>query len=102
MDYSNAPKPRLKQFKAYYIKTLSRKEKSLVISNLSFKSLPDDKILALSKLEAFVDDNFSVAQMLQYFSDRIENSVGKGENFGFQHFLLFQQCFQKPFFFSGS
>ena len=27
--------------------------------------------------------------------DRIENIVGKGENAGYQHFLLFQQCFQK-------
>ena len=27
--------------------------------------------------------------------DMIENIVGKGENAGYQHFLLFQQCFQK-------
>ena len=27
--------------------------------------------------------------------DRVENIVGKGENAGSQHFLLFQQCFQK-------
>ena len=27
---------------------------------------------------------------------RIENIVGKGENAGYQHFLLFPQCFQKP------
>ena len=26
----------------------------------------------------------------------IENIVGKGENAGNQHFLLFPQCFQKP------
>ena len=26
---------------------------------------------------------------------RIENIVEKGENAGFQHFLLFSQCFQK-------
>ena len=25
----------------------------------------------------------------------IENIVGKGENAGYQHFLLFPQCFQK-------
>ena len=31
-------------------------------------------------------------------SDRIENIVGKGENAGYQHFLLFLQCFQKPSF----
>ena len=27
--------------------------------------------------------------------ERVENIVGKGENVGDQHFLLFQQCFQK-------
>ena len=31
-------------------------------------------------------------------TDWVENSVGKGENAGYQHFLLFPQCFQKdPF-----
>ena len=30
--------------------------------------------------------------------DRVENIVGKGENAGYQHFLLFLQCFEKaPF-----
>ena len=28
--------------------------------------------------------------------DRLENTVGKGENAGNQHFLLFPQCFPKP------
>ena len=37
-----------------------------------------------------------MAQMMDYVFDRIENIVGKGENAGYQHFLLFQQCFQKP------
>ena len=27
---------------------------------------------------------------------KVENILGKGENAGCQHFLLFQQCFQKP------
>ena len=26
---------------------------------------------------------------------RVEKNVGKGENAGYQHFLLFPQCFQK-------
>ena len=30
--------------------------------------------------------------------DRVENIVGKEENAGYQHFLLFPQCFQKPSF----
>ena len=49
----------------------------------------DDKILDLSKLKAFADDNFIVAQMVQFFSDRVESIAGKGENAGYQYFLLF-------------
>ena len=30
--------------------------------------------------------------------DSVENIVGKGENAGYQHFLLFQQCFEKASF----
>ena len=33
-----------------------------------------------------------------FIFDRIENIVGKGENAGYQHFLLFPQCFQKASF----
>ena len=29
---------------------------------------------------------------------RVENIIGKGENAGYQHFLLFPQCFQKVLF----
>ena len=42
--------------------------------NQSIKLIPDD-ILALSKLKAVADDNFSVAQMVQFFSDRIDTSI---------------------------
>ena len=30
--------------------------------------------------------------------DRVENIVGKGENAGYQHFLLFSQIFSKGLF----
>ena len=30
--------------------------------------------------------------------DRVENIVGKGGNAGYQHFLLFPQCFEKASF----
>ena len=30
--------------------------------------------------------------------DSVENIVGKGENAGYQHFLLFLQCFEKASF----
>ena len=33
--------------------------------------------------------------MAKFVFDTIENIVGKGENAGHQHLLLFPQCFQK-------
>ena len=47
----------------------------------------------LVKLKAFADNNSYVAQMMIDVFDRFENIAGKGENAGFQHFLLFPQCF---------
>ena len=35
--------------------------------------------------------------MINYVPERVENIVGKGKNASYQHFLLFSQCFQKPF-----
>ena len=82
---------------------MCEKEKLLVTSNFSFSHivfyhfnpLPHGKILDLSKLKAFADDSFKVSQMVQFCIDRVENIVGKGENAGYQHFLLFPQFFQK-------
>ena len=39
----------------------------------------------------------NVAKMMLYVFDREENIVGKGENAGYQHFLLCPECFQKAF-----
>ena len=39
-----------------------------------------------------------VSQLIIYFTDQVENIVEKGENAGFQHFLLFPQCFYKSFY----
>ena len=44
---------------------------------------------------------FNVALTIIHVFDRLENIVVEGENAGDQHFLLFPQCFQKPFI-SGS
>ena len=63
-----------------------------------FDSLPNEKFLDWSKLKAFPDDKISVNQKLKFDIGRVENIVGKGENAGYQHFLLFPQCFQKAFF----
>ena len=53
-------------------------------------------MLDLSKLKAFADDTFEIIKMMISVFDKVENSVGKGENAGYQHFLLFPQCFPKP------
>ena len=37
-----------------------------------------------------------MAEKLKPVLGRVENIVGKGENAGYQHFLPFPQCFQKP------
>ena len=42
-----------------------------------------------------------MTQKLKFVLGRVENIVGTGENAGYQHFLLFPQCFQKASF-SGS
>ena len=35
--------------------------------------------------------------MIIYFSDRVENIAGKGENACYQHFFLLPQCFKSSF-----
>ena len=52
---------------------------------LPINSLPNDKFLDWSKLKALADNKINVT----------ENIVGKGENAGYQHFLLHIKCFQK-------
>ena len=65
---------------------------------MPFNSLPNDKFLDWSKLKAFADDKIYMTQKLKFDLGRVENLVGKGENAGNQHFLLFPQCFQKVSF----
>ena len=55
----------------------------------TINSLPNNKILDVTKLKAFADNKINVAQVMISVFDRVENIVGKGENAGYQHFLLF-------------
>ena len=57
-----------------------------------------DKILDWSKFRAFADNNINLNEKLNFGLGRVENIVGKGENAGYQHFLLLPQCFQKDSF----
>ena len=52
------------------------------------------KILDQSNLEVFADDKINVIEKLKFIVDRVEN-MGKGENAGYQHLLLFLQHFHK-------
>ena len=61
-----------------------------------FIPLPNDKILDVTKLKAFADNQLNIVKMTISRYDRVENIVGKGENAGYQHFLLFPPCFTKP------
>ena len=61
-------------------------------------SLPKNKFLDCSNLKELADDKINVTEKLKFLLESIENIAGKGENAGNQHFLLFPQCFQKPFF----
>ena len=52
----------------------------------------------MAKLKVFADDKYNIAKMKIYLFDRVENTVGKGENAGNQYFLLFPTVFSKAFF----
>ena len=57
-----------------------------------FNSLPNDKILDQSNSKAFTDDNLCAVQLMICLPVWVENIAG------YQHFLLFLQCFQKASF----
>ena len=51
-------------------------------------------MVALFNLIAFEVDNINAAHIEEFIFDWVGIIVGKEENAGYQHFLLFQQCFQ--------
>ena len=61
----------------------------------AINSLPNSRSFAWSRLKGFADNISNMAQMIVLKFERVENIVGKGENAGYWHFLLFPQCFQK-------
>ena len=65
---------------------------------ISLNTLPNNKILDWSKSKAFADYKINVIKRLKFVLGMEENIVGKGENAGNQHFLLFPWCFQKASF----
>ena len=69
-----------------------------VDNSLPFDSLQNNKILDVTEFKALADDRINVAQMMISVSDRVENILGKEENAGYQHFLLFLTMFSTGFF----
>ena len=70
---------------------------SELMNNNSINSLPNNKILDLTKLNAFAENKINVTEKLKFVLRRVENIVGQGENAGYQHFLLFPTVFSKAF-----
>ena len=60
-----------------------------------FNRVPNDNILDQSEFKAFADDKIILTQKSKFVLGRVEKLMGKGGNGGYQHFLLFRQCFQK-------
>ena len=56
-------------------------------------------MLDWSKFEPFADGKMNVTLKQKFSLGLVENFVGKGENAGYQHFLLFPLRFQKLCFF---
>ena len=61
----------------------------LLIFAEALNPLPNNKILDVTKLKAFADAKLNFDKITISLLDRVENTVGKGENAGYQHFLLF-------------
>ena len=87
------------------LKHIVEKEEN-VVSFKKTSSIEDRKdypitrqqILDSSKLKEFADDNFKFDENGRKLSERVENTVGKGEIAPYEQFLLFPQCFQKACF----
>ena len=59
-------------------------------------SVPNNNILDVTKLKVFVDNKLNDAEMTIFHYNGVENTVRKGGNTDYQHFLLCPQCFPKP------
>ena len=58
------------------------------------KSFPKRQISDAPKLKDIAHDNSRFFENGRMFSERVENTVGKGETVHYEQFLLFPQCFK--------
>ena len=61
-----------------------------------FNPLQNEKFWDMTKLKASADDTLNVTKITISHCYRVENTVGKEENTGYHHFLLFPKCFPMP------
>ena len=81
-------------FKMLFGKELTHSEPSKPRKHIQCTKT-NDKIFDWSKMKAFVEGKINLTDKLKLALGWIENIVRIGENAGYQHFLLFLQCFLK-------
>ena len=59
------------------------------VTELTFNSLPNNKIVHWSNLKVFADDKIYITEKLNFLGGWVEDIMGKEENAGYQDFLLF-------------
>ena len=82
------------------VQTFWVKKKMLVTNQyfllFSLNTLPKGQNFRLVQIDSICrQKKINLTLILKFILRRVENIVGKGENAGYQHFLLFPQCFQK-------
>ena len=82
----------IRQHLLLHLHCVIQNQVSIIITK-NVNSLPNDISFEWSKLKVFAHDKIN-----KFVLERVKNIVGKGENAGYQHFLLFLQCFQKVSF----
>ena len=72
------------------------RQKAILLGSLIcwLKSLPNDKILAHSKLKALADNKINVTQKFQFVLGRVENILGKGKMLVTSIFSFSQNLFK--------
>ena len=70
---------------------------NILICSATPSHFPKRQNLQPSKLKKFTDNNFKLHENGEKFSQRVENTVGKGEIARYEQFLLFPLRFQKTF-----
>ena len=72
---------------------------SVIVMKVSFKLFSESTLYSTtkfseeSKFKELADVKINLTQKFKFVFEWVENILGKGENAGYQHFLLFPKCF---------